>query len=132
MGPYGAQDWGHGGPLGGVVLPLRPMREPVQSPAFCWAATRVLWAMVLTAPKYTPPIRIGVCCAVVRAVVCVLRFHTTDVPGVGVGAPLCYQRPGGGGGFCTSVLDTNPRGVGGGVREGGGGVENFSPLWGHF
>ena len=37
------------------------------------------------------------------------------------------------GGFCSSVLDTNPRGVGGGGGSGrGGGVENFSPLWGHF
>ena len=36
------------------------------------------------------------------------------------------------GGVCSSVLDPNPRGVGGGVRRGeGGGVENFSPFWGH-
>ena len=35
------------------------------------------------------------------------------------------------GGLCSSVLDTNPRGVGTGVREGGGGG-NSSPFGGHF
>ena len=34
-----------------------------------------------------------------------------------------------GGGVCSSVLDTNPRGVGGGgVQEGGGGSRKFSSI----
>ena len=42
---------------------------------------------------------------------------------------------GGGGGVCSSVLDTNPSGVGEGVqRRGWGGVrgQNFLPFWGYF
>ena len=42
-------------------------------------------------------------------------------------------KPGFHGGVCSSVLDTNPRGVGGGSRRGGGGgSKNFLHFGGHF
>ena len=36
------------------------------------------------------------------------------------------------GGVCSSVPDTNPRGVGGGGGGPEGGGQNFFPFWGHF
>ena len=52
----------------------------------------------------------------------------------GCAGPVAQQGPYAprGGGVCNSVLDPNPRGVGGGGPEGGGGSKNSLHLGGHF
>ena len=109
--------------LGGVV-------------GWCYRITvcAVVWGLS------TWPTHVWGCSPIPRLVIRSAR-HRCAAAALGQQSKMCDGRTqsrkwllvgGGHGGVCSSVLDTNPRGVGEGVREGGVGVRKFISTLGAF